>query len=112
MDTGRALVTGATGFIGSHLVPALVAGGWSVRACGRRARPADLDPEVDYRRADLAADDLGALFGGVTHLFHLAGASSSTSSQEEMERSNVVGTRRLLEAAAPGQLERAVHMSS
>ncbi|MGH9166070.1 MAG: NAD-dependent epimerase/dehydratase family protein, partial [Acidimicrobiales bacterium] len=36
----------------------------------------------------------------------------STSSQEEMERSNVVGTRRLLEAAAPGQLERAVHMSS
>jgi UDP-glucose 4-epimerase len=107
-----ALVTGTTGFIASRLVPALVADGWRVRATGRRARPVDLPGEVDYRPADLVSDDLGELCAGVTHVFHLAGASSSKSSQEEMDRNNVEATDRLLDAAAAGPLERFVHMSS
>ncbi len=110
-----ALVTGATGFIAARLVPVLAAGGWRIRATGRRARPDHLDPSVDYRPADLAGDasaDLARLCDGVTHVFHLAGASSSKSSQEEMERNNVDATRRLLDAAAAGPLERFVHMSS
>jgi nucleoside-diphosphate-sugar epimerase len=45
-------------------------------------------------------------------VFHLAGASSSKSSQEEMDRNNVEATGRLLDAAASGPLERFVHMSS
>jgi len=108
-----ALVTGATGFIGSHLTPALLAGGWQVRACGRRARPDGLPATVDYHRVDLAADDaLGDLVAGVTHLFHLAGASSSNADQAQMQRDNVVATERLLSAVPAGQLERLVHMSS
>ncbi len=110
-----ALVTGSTGFIASRLVPALVADGWRVRATGRRARPAALPEQVEYRPADLAGDDLAALAelcAGITHVFHLAGASSSKSSQEEMERNNVEATGRLLESAATGPLERFVHMSS
>ena len=109
-----ALVTGGTGFIASRLVPALLDDGWEVRTCGRRPRPDTLAEAADYRRADLAdeAEDLGPLFDGVTHLFHLAGASSSQSSQEEMERSNVEGTARLLDAAPEGRLERALYMSS
>jgi len=110
-----ALVTGTTGFIAARLVPALMAEGWRVRATGRRARPDGLDPAVEYRPADLAGDApdaLAALCGGVTHVFHLAGASSSKSSQEEMERDNVDATRGLLGAAATGPLERFVHMSS
>src|SRR5215210_7320731 len=97
---GSALVTGATGFIGGRLVSALVDQGWTVRACGRRPRPDDLPAAADYRAVDLAdVEDLGDLYDGVTHLFHLAGASSSKSDEEEMERSNVVGTRNLLAAA-------------
>lgn len=110
-----ALVTGTTGFIAARLVPVLVAGGWRIRATGRRARPDDLDPSVEYRAADLAGDataGLAELCAGITHVFHLAGASSSKSSQEEMERNNVDATRRLLDAAAAGPLERFVHMSS
>jgi nucleoside-diphosphate-sugar epimerase len=108
-----ALVTGATGFIGGRLVAALVADGWNVRACGRRERPDDLPPSADYAAVDLAGDDdLGGLYEGVTHLFHLAGASSSKSDEAEMHRSNVVATEKLLAAAPPGQLERVVHMSS
>ena len=112
MPQRHALLTGATGFIASHLLPALLAHGWSVRACGRRPRPDQFPEEVDYRSVDLARPEgLEELYDGVTHLFHLAGASSSTSTEEEMHRSNVVATRNLL-AAAPAGLERILHMSS
>lgn len=106
-----ALVTGGTGFIAARLIPALVDDGWRVRTCGRRPRPESLPDAVDYHRADLVDDDLRPLVDGVTHVFHLAGASSSQSSQEEMERSNVTGTANLLAAAPPG-LERFLYMSS
>lgn len=108
----QALVTGATGFIASHLLPALLGEDWQVRACGRRPRPDWFPEEVDYRSVDLAdSNDLGELYEGTTHLFHLAGASSSNSTDEEMHRFNVVATRNLL-AAAPPELERVLYMSS
>ena len=109
-----ALVTGSTGYLGSRLVPALVAAGWAVRASGRRDRPDHLPPEADYRPAELAGDDdLAPLLEGVTHVFHLAGVSSSRSDEEEMQRANVEGTRHLVEAAlAAGGVERFVHMST
>lgn len=108
-----ALVTGATGYIGGRLVSSLLDQGWEVRACGRRARPSDLPTAADYQAVDLAGDDdLAPLYDGVTHLFHLAGASSSTSDEADMHRSNVVATTRLLAAAPAGQLQRVVHMSS
>lgn len=109
----RALVTGATGYIASHLVPALMAAGWTVRATGRRPRPAWLPEEVEYRSADLAGDSsLAALVEDVSHVFHLAGASSSRSDEAEMHRSNVVGTERLLAAARKAGARRVLHMSS
>ena len=110
-----ALVTGTTGYIAARLVPALLENGFRVRGTGRRPRPDDLPEEAEYQPVDLAGDDaeaLGELCAGVTHVFHLAGASSSKSNQEEMERSNIDATARLLEAAARGPLERFVHMSS
>ena len=107
-----ALVTGATGFIASHLLPALLAQGWSVRACGRSPRPDWFPEAVDYRSVDLARPEgIEPLYEGVTHLFHLAGASSSNSTEEEMHRSNVVATRNLL-TAAPAGLQRVLYMSS
>ena len=127
MDTPEngslALVTGATGFIASHLVPALVDAGWTVRATARRPRPDGMPPEVEYRRVDLAGGDpagddpeaVAALLDGVTHVFHLAGASSSFADQAEMHRSNVVATQRLLDAVddrAGQPLERFLYMSS
>lgn len=115
MSESSALVTGSTGFIAARLVPALLAEGFRVRATGRRPRPDDLPEEVEYHPADLAGDDfrtLGPLCAGVTHVFHLAGASSSKSNQEEMERNNIEATGRLLDAAGRGPLERFVHMSS
>ena len=110
-----ALVTGTTGYIAARLVPALLADGWRVRASGRRPRPEDLPPEAEYVPADLAGDEpesIDRLCQGITHAFHLAGASSSKSTQEEMDRNNVDATARLLEAVSRAPLARFVHMSS
>lgn len=109
-----ALVTGGAGFIASALVPALATAGWEVRTCGRRPRPDGLDPDVDYHQVDLADPGAGLapVVEGVSHLFHLAGASSSRSTEEEMHRSNVVATGQLMAAAMAAGPEVVVHMSS
>ena len=115
MTERLALVTGATGFMATRLVPALVEPGWRVRATARRPRPGWIDPAAEYRPVDLATGDDSALVDlchGVTHVFHLAGASSSKSSQEEMDRDNIVATARLLQAVVPTSPERFLHMSS
>ena len=114
MDSRIALVTGATGYLGSHLVGVLLDQGWEVRAAGRRPRPDGMAAEIDYRSVDLGGgDDLAPLLDRVTHVFHLAGASSSFSDDDEMQRTNVVGTGRLVAAASGGgSVERFVHMSS
>ena len=108
-----ALVTGATGFMAQHLVPALTERGWEIRATGRRPRPGWLPPGVGYGPADLAAGDgLEPLCRGVDCIFHLAGATSSLSSAGEMHQSNAVATRNLVAAARRAGTGRLVHMSS
>ncbi len=85
-----------------------------MRAGGRRPRPDDLPAAVKYQTVDLAGDDdLSPLLSEVTHVFHLAGASSSQSSEDEMYRGNVVATERLVDAASRSEtLERLLYMSS
>ncbi|MGH2719061.1 MAG: NAD-dependent epimerase/dehydratase family protein [Actinomycetota bacterium] len=108
-----ALVTGASGFMAHHLVPVLIGGGWEVRATARRERPAWLPEEVSYQPFDLAGDEaLEGLCQGADAIFHLAGATSSLSSAEEMHRSNVVGTRRLAAAARASGAGRFVYIGS
>ena len=113
MSERAALVSGATGFIGSRLVLALRAQGWLVRALGRRPRPSWMPAEVEYHKVDLAGhDDLAGLSLGVTHVFHAAGASSSLSSDEEMHQSNVVATERLVASLLARDVQAMVYFSS
>lgn len=84
-----------------------------MRSCGRSERPAALPDAVDYRVADLAdGSGLDELVDGVSHVFHLAGASSSFSDEEEMRRTNVAGTENLVAAAAEADVERFLYMST
>lgn len=113
MASKLVLVTGGTGFLGSHLVNAVRRSGDTVRTCGRGPRPPDLPDDVQYVQTDLVDDHLPtALVDGADLIVHAAGAASSTSTPEEMEAVNVTGTEHLLAAAATAEVRSVVHVST
>lgn len=97
-----AVVTGASGFIGSNLVEALVADGIEVRLIRRPGPRYHEAPRgttavtLDLSSAD-AADH--AVWRGATHVFHLAGRTRALD-RESFMRDNVAPTARLSEIAA------------
>ncbi|HET9051715.1 MAG TPA: NAD(P)-dependent oxidoreductase, partial [Candidatus Dormibacteraeota bacterium] len=108
-----ALVTGGSSFVGSHLVPALLGAGYRVRTTSRGARPAGLAAEVEHVPADLTAGaPLDGVVEGVDVVFHVAGASSSFSSEAEMELANGGATERLLDAVRRAGITRLLYVST
>lgn len=112
----RTLVTGATGFVGSHLVEALAARGDEVVVLARRperAAPlARFGVQVAIGTLD-DADALAAAARGAAVVYHLAGLTAAARPRDFF-LANEAGTRRLVEAVrrtAPG-LARFVYLSS
>jgi len=109
------LVTGATGFAGSHVVDALLAAGHRVRVPVRASSdPRWLPDGVERMRADLRdPDGLRPLVRGASWIFHFAGITRAAR-REEFHRVNAAGTRDLYRAAgeAGGDLELFVFCSS
>lgn len=113
----RALVTGATGFLGTHLTTALIAASVEVRALYRSesALAALRGLPVDARRGDVTdrASLDAALAGGVDWVFHVAASTASWRPQfAEQQRINVAGTQHVLEAALTAGVRRFVHTST
>jgi NAD dependent epimerase/dehydratase len=120
------LVTGAGGFIGSHLVERLLANGAAVRAFCRytsgtalgslRELPKEALAGVDLRFGDLRDRDvIRAAIEGVDVVYHLAASISvaySYVAPQEVVQSNVLGTLNVLTAAREAGTQRIVHMSS
>jgi len=107
----RALVTGAAGFIGSHVVAALTAEGADVVAFDRVPPPGD----VEFVRGDvLDADTVRRALHGCDAVFHLAAVYSYARADAALMRAvNVEGTRNVLDAALRGdRVRRIVHTSS
>ncbi len=111
----RTLITGATGFIGSHVVRLLVERGdeviATVRAGSRTGTLEDLP--VRTVRADIR--DRRAIrraMQGVERVFHVAGTTNFALAREEMFSLNLEGTRVVLEEALRAGVERAVYTSS
>jgi nucleoside-diphosphate-sugar epimerase len=113
----RALVTGANGFIGSHLVRELLDRGYEVNCLVRAT--SDLRSLAGLPVRLFIGDvrdpsSLVAPLQNVDYVFHLAAALLVTS-QEEFDETNTQGTLNLLKAAAaqsPQQLKRFLYASS
>jgi dihydroflavonol-4-reductase len=111
----RTLVTGGSGFIGSHLVRLLVARGDDVRVTVRAHTRLDTLESMDIETVRADVRDRRAVrraMRGVERLFHLAGSTKLSLSREEAFALNVEGTRIVLEEALRAEVERAVYTSS
>ena len=110
----RALVTGANGFLGRHVVGALLARGIEVRAMVRPAARLEAlgwPSSVEVFRADLRTSrELRRAFEGVDVLLHLAAVVSG--GEDAQFAGTVVGTERLLDAMATSACRRLVLCSS
>jgi dihydroflavonol-4-reductase len=112
----KALVTGATGFVGAAVARALNAAGWQVRVLVRSGSDrSNLQPLAwDIVQGDLAdSSSLERALEGCTGLFHVAadyrlGARDPT----QLYRTNVEGTRNILTAARTAGVPRVVYTSS
>jgi dihydroflavonol-4-reductase len=109
----RVFVTGATGFIGRHLIPLLVARGDEVVALVRPRTEADWLEALGVRvaRGELLAGDGRSAAVGAELVFHLAGrVSHEVHEREQLRVANVETVRRVLEAVPEDA--RVVHVSS
>jgi nucleoside-diphosphate-sugar epimerase len=106
-------VTGASGFVGGHVLAKLCEGGYRVRALLRHPTQIDLTANLTpvVGRLD-HPDALDELLRGADHLVHLAGATGGVD-YADFARVNVAGTRHLLDACARAQRPiRFLHLSS
>jgi len=110
------LVTGGSGFVGSHVVRALLAQGRSVRCLVRpQSRRDNLEGlPVEIATGDLTdAPSLAAALSGVHTLYHVAADYRLWAWDPlELYRANVGGTENVLQAAAAAGVSRVVYTSS
>jgi dihydroflavonol-4-reductase len=112
----KALVTGATGFVGAAVARALLSAHWQVRALARkgsnRGNLAGLDVEV-HEGDLLDTNSLERAAQGCAGLFHVAADYRlGARDPSQLYRSNVEGTRNILNAARLAGVRRLVYTSS
>jgi acetylornithine/succinyldiaminopimelate/putrescine aminotransferase/nucleoside-diphosphate-sugar epimerase len=109
------LVTGATGFIGGHLVQRLVEDGYQVRCLARDTSDTSLLEKLDVEIApgDLTnTRSLARAAKGCRYVFHCGALVSDWATAGEIAKINVEGTRALLQASVDASVERLIHFST
>lgn len=114
----KVLLTGANGFVGSHVLEGLLAEGIATVVLLRPNRDRRfiqaLLPRVEVRLGSITEPaTLPPALDGVTHVVHCAGLTKALRN-EDFHRVNAQGTRHLVAAAnaSPATLQRFVHVSS
>ena len=113
---GITLVTGAAGFMGSHLVEHLVELGVRVRATARPRRDTSFFDKlgVEFVPADLTSHEgLPVLFGGgVDRVFHLGAICNFSTPYKKLYPTNVLGVEHITRLALDAGIKRFIHASS
>lgn len=111
----KVLVTGATGFLGSHLVDRLVGRGDEVRALVRRSSDTShlkiLDVAI-FEGDVTQPETLRPAVEGVEAVYHTAAKVSDWAPWREFEMTTIYGTRNVLRAAASAGVSRFLHVST
>lgn len=114
--TPKTLVTGATGFIGSHVARALADRGDELRLLVRRGSSIEHLADLEFDRATGDIVDRRAVrraMKGVERVFHVAGSTSMRANRrEEVFEVNVTGTRNVVEEAMRAEVAQVVYTSS
>lgn len=123
----RCLVTGAAGFIGSHLCEALLAEGYTVAGLDafipyypRAVKEQNLhdllqNPRFQFYELDLRQDDIHPALEGVDAIFHLAAMGGLIMSWQKFDlymSCNIQATQRLLDAAKDQQVAQFIYAST
>jgi dihydroflavonol-4-reductase len=113
---GKTLVTGGTGFVGSHVVKALAARGDELRLLVRKRSRLDHLEGIEFERASGEVGDRRAMeraMKGVDRVFHVAGTTSlRAEDRKRVFDVNVRGTRNVMEQALRAGVERVTFTSS
>src|SRR5262249_57003011 len=112
----KAFITGATGFVGSHVARALAAEGAELRLLARRTSRRE---NIEDLRAEVAVGDLREpeslkkAMAGCEFVFHVAADYRLwVRDPQEMYRANVEGTRAIITAAQQSGVKRVIYTSS
>lgn len=117
------LVTGGSGFVGSYVVPALIAGGNDVVALVRsseagetirgRLRKAGIDATIELRHGDATQPEtLGAALAGIDTVVHLVAIPRDRDGGASLRLVNTEGTRNLIVAMRSAGVRRLVHQGA
>jgi len=107
------LVTGGGGFVGRHLVTALLERGDAVRVFGRSEYPELAAAGAETVQGDITdAEAVRRACEGVEAVFHVAAKVGAAGAYESFHRTNVAGTRHVLDACQDAGVGRMVYTSS
>jgi nucleoside-diphosphate-sugar epimerase len=113
---GITLVTGAAGFMGSHVVEHLVSKGVRVRATSRPRKDTSFFDKlgVEYVSADLTKPETlpPLLEGGVDRIFHLGAICNFSTPYKKLHPTNVLGVDHITGLSLQFRVKRFIHVTS
>ena len=113
LSVKRALVTGGSGFLGRAIVKRLLAQGWAVSSLGRSPQPELKSLGVNVLQGDLTSDaDTLKACQGVDAVFHVAAKAGVWGPWDAYFKTNVVGTRNMVDACQKCGVPRLVYTST